>query len=333
MVSMADDNEREAPHQSLENQCGAAGAESIPAVNQQTGFLSAALWWAVNGFAVMPLLPGTNRPHAGLGSGYAKTANDPARPFVGTTDLRIVAGWWSRWPAANIGVITGSVSRLVVIDCDGPEGVDTFLGWCAANGVQLDCVPYETTPSRGGGRHYFFSLDHPLKSGDWLPAVEVKADGFHVAVAPSVRRLVLPDNDPKSPKDSISELYVQYAMTGDPRTRQMMPQAVEMDFQANGGRTLSRAGSRAETALEGVEHYLENGLPVGGRDNTALALARSLLNRTNGDLNATTAILRAVWERTPQQDFGWRQAEKCIRQAYDYWRADVAALPAWRWTR
>jgi hypothetical protein len=29
--------------------------------------------------------------------------------------------WWTRWPDANVGVVTGAVSGVVVLDADGPE--------------------------------------------------------------------------------------------------------------------------------------------------------------------------------------------------------------------
>jgi putative DNA primase/helicase len=35
------------------------------------------------------------------------------------TALQIEA-WWRRWPTANIGIVTGRISGLVVVDLDGP---------------------------------------------------------------------------------------------------------------------------------------------------------------------------------------------------------------------
>lgn len=31
--------------------------------------------------------------------------------------------WWTTWPEANIGTVTGKVSGLVVLDADGPPGL------------------------------------------------------------------------------------------------------------------------------------------------------------------------------------------------------------------
>ena len=38
------------------------------------------------------------------------------------TDLRAIKSWWKRWPDANIGIATGSISGgIVVIDIDIDE--------------------------------------------------------------------------------------------------------------------------------------------------------------------------------------------------------------------
>ena len=37
-----------------------------------------------------------------------------------------VCEWWREWPNANIAVITGKVSNLVVVDCDGPNCAELF---------------------------------------------------------------------------------------------------------------------------------------------------------------------------------------------------------------
>lgn len=38
-----------------------------------------------------------------------------------------VSSWFSRWPDANIGIVTGEISNLVVIDIDPTHGGDASL--------------------------------------------------------------------------------------------------------------------------------------------------------------------------------------------------------------
>jgi putative DNA primase/helicase len=37
--------------------------------------------------------------------------------------------WWSKWPEANIGLVTGSISGVVVLDADSAEANDYIQKW------------------------------------------------------------------------------------------------------------------------------------------------------------------------------------------------------------
>ena len=41
-----------------------------------------------------------------------------------TTDLNIIQCWWEKWPRSNIGIVTGSLSKLIVVDVDKRHGGD-----------------------------------------------------------------------------------------------------------------------------------------------------------------------------------------------------------------
>ena len=307
--------------------------ESVPPPEQRTGFLRPALWYAAHGFKIMPLAVGSNKPDTAiLGSGYAKTEGVSGKPFVGSNDLATVARWWTTSPASNIGLITGVVNNLLVIDCDGAQGVEAFAQWCRSNGVDLSNVPYSDTPGRGGGRHWFFRVAERIRSRDWMAGVEVKAEGFHVAAAPSMRIISQPDNDPKSPKGSVTTVYDQYRACRSILNRPDVPDAVLAGYRDAPTRYPGQGDSTSQTILSELDNYMRDGFPMGARDNTCLALARSLMNRT-GDYHTVWTIVRAIWAQTPQppgDPFPWAQAEKCIRQAHDYRRADLAAMPNWR---
>ena len=71
--------------------------------------LAAALEFAKGGTAVFPCHPATKRPLTAHGFQDANT--DP---------VAIIA-WWQRWPNAMIGMPTGAVSGIWVLDVDDPE--------------------------------------------------------------------------------------------------------------------------------------------------------------------------------------------------------------------
>lgn len=45
----------------------------------------------------------------------------------GSTNLRKVAHWWTQWPDANIGLVTGTASGFWVLDVDPRHGGDASL--------------------------------------------------------------------------------------------------------------------------------------------------------------------------------------------------------------
>ena len=69
-------------------------------------FSEAAARFAAAGVPVFPCVPGEKRPL--VLRGFHDATADPAQ----------VAEWWSRWPSANIGIPTGAVSGVEVVDVD-----------------------------------------------------------------------------------------------------------------------------------------------------------------------------------------------------------------------
>ena len=94
-------------------------------------FVEAALAAARRGWPVIPLHSPTK---AGTCTCRKKVCDSPAKhPRTahglkdGTTDEKIIRGWWSRWPRANLGICTGAVSGLVVVDVDPDHGGEKTL--------------------------------------------------------------------------------------------------------------------------------------------------------------------------------------------------------------
>jgi Bifunctional DNA primase/polymerase, N-terminal len=100
--------------------------------------------------------------------------------------------WWRRWPKANVAIICGRISDLVVVDIDPAHG---GLGTLAAMEIDhqlLDRSATVLTPS--GGRHYWFR--HPggrLSNSNkairdrYGAGVDIRGDGGLVLAPPSVR--------------------------------------------------------------------------------------------------------------------------------------------------
>jgi len=93
--------------------------------------------------------------------------------------------WWQQYPNANIGIVTGKISGIVVIDLDLDKDDNE-------NGARI----YEQAPTdlivktgRGGYHlyyHYPEDVDHIPNRVGLLPGVDIRADGGYVVAPPSV---------------------------------------------------------------------------------------------------------------------------------------------------
>jgi hypothetical protein len=97
-----------------------------------------------------------------------------------------VHAWFSDWPEAGIGIVTGAVSRLVVLDIDSWHGGDMSLERLEQ---QYDRLPTTVEClSGGGGRYPYFA--HPgglVRSKVGLaPGVDLRGDGGYVVAPPSL---------------------------------------------------------------------------------------------------------------------------------------------------
>ena len=60
-----------------------------------------------------------------------------------------IAAWFREWPDANVGIVTGKISNLTVIDCDSQEAIEFFRQRYHGE------TPRVKTPK---GMHYLFSV-------------------------------------------------------------------------------------------------------------------------------------------------------------------------------
>ncbi len=99
-------------------------------------------------------------------------------------DEGVIRSWWQRWPGANVAVVTGSVSGVVVIDVDPRNGGEETLF-----GLQVDhedLPPTLESETGGGGRHLWYAApENAISSGELGPGVELKAERGIIVTPPS----------------------------------------------------------------------------------------------------------------------------------------------------
>jgi hypothetical protein len=100
-------------------------------------------------------------------------------------DAGTIAGWWKQWPQANVGILTGARSGIVVLDVDPRHGGDDDLATLLAeHGPLPETV---TVATGGGGAHHYFA--HPggtVEGYNLTPGLELKGDGQFVVAPPSL---------------------------------------------------------------------------------------------------------------------------------------------------
>lgn len=88
---------------------------------------------------------------------------------------RTVRSWFSKWPEANIAVITGEASGIAVLDIDTAPS-------------ELELGPMELTPTSltGRGQHRYFRLPQGSDSRSLDEALEFKANRKYVVLPTSI---------------------------------------------------------------------------------------------------------------------------------------------------
>jgi hypothetical protein len=151
--------------------------------------VAAALAAAGRGWSVIPL----HTPRSGVCSCGRASCSAPGkhsrvawkRRMREEADIGLIERWWRRWPDANLGVVTGAVSGLVVLDVDPRHG--GFDSLAVLEAVHGPIGPTVGASTGGGGEHLYFR--HPqtfVPCRSIAPGLDVKGDGGLVVCPPSV---------------------------------------------------------------------------------------------------------------------------------------------------
>ena len=129
------------------------------------------------GWAVHPLKPRAKTPLSPHGFKDASKDSDQIR------------AWWTQHPEANIGIATGAISGISVLDEDVKNeagGDATLTALLTEYGESLRSHVRQTTWS--GGRQYFFAYDPRARqgAGSYGKGLDGRNDGGYVVAPPSV---------------------------------------------------------------------------------------------------------------------------------------------------
>ena len=204
-----------------------------------------------------------------------------------TTDEAQIRKWWSKWPAANIGIATGQASRLCVVDIDGQAGFELLARITAEHGG-AEGLPATLTARSGRagvGAHLYFLCEGPSPSNSG-GGLDIRGDGGNLVAPPSMHISGQP-----------------YAWVND-LPAAPMPQWLLHWFQ-NRDRE-ARAPAPAAREVHGLPEHLK------GRSGAGLSRRSEPLELT------PIADIESALETIPNQDLSW---DEWNRVGMAVWRA------------
>jgi len=235
-------------------------------------FLDTALSYAALGWAVFPLCERAKVPpkgtHGHLGA---------------TTDEERIRRWWGQHPSHNVGIATGKISQLLVVDIDvRHDGVANFQRLVEERG---GLTPGPTARTGTDGFHLYFQLPEGVlpigcSAGKIAPGVDTRCCGGYVLAPGSVH--------PNGKRYTWGQGY--------------SPDDVPLDHPPPWLFNMCREASAASRCSDGVAAspdvwvgLFESGASQGNRDAAATRLFGHLLRKNEPRL--ALAILK-MWNAT-----------------------------------
>jgi len=221
---------------------------------------AAAALYLANGWSVLPVRARDKRPLIRWEALQTKKPSDSE-----------LAEWFRRWPDANIGIVTGEISNLIVIDVDPQHGGDDSLERLQERFGSLP--PTVEAATGGGGRHLYFA--HPAvlvrNRAGLAQGIDLRGDGGYVVAPPSVH----PSGQ-------------RYAWMPGRSPQDMSPASLPRWL-------IGAVGIRAGRTLANWRRLVHEGVPQGQRNSTIASLTGHLL--WHGVDPAVTLELLLAWNR------------------------------------
>jgi hypothetical protein len=298
----------------------------------------AALIYAAHGFAVYPASQWSPAQHHSIG----QLPRGEGGWKIATTDIETVRdGWRDQWtaPDVNVGVATGRISRLVVVDIDEPEpemqpgatygemvtsavAADDVRKWASEYGVVLPGNAVVASPSVGHVQVWvrmpedsrFLADDVPSRT-NWLRSkVDLLWDRHMVKAPPSVRAA-------RAKKIGGEYRFERGCPCQVPDADDALLQALaETGSVGSAGRNGSDSTGEMTDRLD-ADGMIAEGIPVGSQNDGLHRLACSFAAKRKPPSEALAALVATV-ARSPVGDPRWPweldDLQSLVERAYDF---------------
>ena len=151
----------------------AISSQDINKILETHNFFDVAMFYASQNIKVFPVKRQDKKPLCANGFKSA------------TTDIEQLQEWNKKFPDCNIGIPTGHINGLLVVDVDGEQGFKSL-----AQLEQLHSTLIAPTVITGKGKHLYFKMpvNTDIKSSVSKIAnhIDIRANGGHVVAPPSI---------------------------------------------------------------------------------------------------------------------------------------------------
>lgn len=125
-------------------------------------------WYHRRGFSMIPVNPTTKKPYIK----WQKYQKEKA-------SLQQLKDWIKKFPGCGIGIVTGAISGLTIIDVDTEEGKKEFEGYLS------DSFLTPVVKSPHGWHYYFTHTEGLVNRARVLTGCDVRNDGGYIVAPPS----------------------------------------------------------------------------------------------------------------------------------------------------
>lgn len=281
--------------------------------------LQAALYYAKIGWQVVPL----HHPDSSHVTGCSCIKPDCDSPGKhprtehglkdASTNPGIITGWWKKWPQANVGIVCGKKSGLVVVDIDCKTGPAAAVQK-ALEAKGKGAMPYTVMSDTGGGGFHFLLSYNGIdirNTTDFhdIKGVDIRGEGGYIVAPPSLhvsgeeyRWRIKPGGKIAPIPDWLKKLFVEKKSYRPPADK---------------------------TVLLGEWGKLWSGVETPGRNNTAARLAGRLLGR--GISREEVIAILTVWNKAntpPLNQSELIQTINSINRSEEAKPDKIGAMPA-----
>lgn len=263
-----------------------------------------AKWLVENGFSVIPVRRSNKKPLIRW---------KPFEDRIATHEE--VKQWWHDFPDANVGIVTGKVSNIIVIDADSEDAKNNLEDFLLPDTF---ITPKVKSPN---GWHYYFRYAEGFRCGsNILEKVDIRTDGGYIIAPPSmngngtnyswVKGLKLGDLHPQKMPSALHDTLLQalesssFSSSSSFIAKTVPNEATQQtdNTETTKDNILFRQGNRDQSLFHAANCLVKGGMRPGNISQCLEILASGCTPPF--DPNELSAKINSAMDRAKKRDIG-----------------------------